>query len=149
MEKPASFNWVAETPASRNGLNTPRRPFATPATPPTRRARWPSSAPVTLWALAGEGEIANLAVHPRFQGQGVGRALMQTALSQADELGLERILLESARQQRTRPAAVPIRSASWRMAAAAPTTPTAKTPSLMSIHRQPANRPTRTTAQTG
>lgn len=49
---------------------------------------------LTLWDVAGEGEIANVAVHPDFWRQGIGRALVQTALEKAAELGLKRILLE-------------------------------------------------------
>lgn len=93
LEKPASFNWVAETPAPET------LEYIAPLAFPVPSLTYPAGAmavigSVTLWNLAGEGEIANLAVHPHFQGQGVGRALMQTALHHAAELGLERILLE-------------------------------------------------------
>ncbi|GAB4400229.1 MAG: ribosomal protein S18-alanine N-acetyltransferase [Anaerolineales bacterium] len=69
LMKPTTFCWVAEADGRLAGS-------------------------LTLWNLAGEGEIANLAVHPDFWRQGIGRALMQTALSKAAELGLTRILLE-------------------------------------------------------
>ncbi len=49
---------------------------------------------LTMWDVAGEGEIANVAVHPDFWRQGIGRALMQTALEKAAELGFERVMLE-------------------------------------------------------
>lgn len=52
------------------------------------------AASLTLWNLVGEGEIANLAVHPDFWRQGIGRALLQTALSKAAELRLTRVMLE-------------------------------------------------------
>jgi ribosomal-protein-alanine N-acetyltransferase len=49
---------------------------------------------LTLWDVVGEGEIANVAVHPDFWRQGIGRALVQTALDKAAELGLARVMLE-------------------------------------------------------
>ena len=49
---------------------------------------------LTLWDVVGEGEIANVAVHPDFWRQGVGRALVQTALDKAAELGFPRVMLE-------------------------------------------------------
>lgn len=49
---------------------------------------------LTLWDVVGEGEIANVAVHPDFWRQGVGRALVQTALDKAAELGFARVMLE-------------------------------------------------------
>lgn len=49
---------------------------------------------LTLWDVAGEGEIANVAIHPDFWRQGIGRALVQTALDKAAELGMERVMLE-------------------------------------------------------
>ncbi len=50
---------------------------------------------LTLWNVAGEGEIANIAVHPSHWRRGVGKALMQTALQKAADLGLTRLLLEA------------------------------------------------------
>ena len=49
---------------------------------------------LTLWDVVGEGEIANVAIHPDFWRQGVGRALVQTALDKAAELGFPRVMLE-------------------------------------------------------
>ena len=49
---------------------------------------------LTFWDVAGEGEIANVAVHPDFWRQGIGRALVKTALEKAAELGMERVMLE-------------------------------------------------------
>lgn len=49
---------------------------------------------LTLWDVVGEGEIANVAVHPDFWRQGIGRALVQTALDKAAELGFARVMLE-------------------------------------------------------
>lgn len=49
---------------------------------------------LTMWNLAGEGEIANVAVDPIFWRQGIGRALLQTALDKSVELRLTRLLLE-------------------------------------------------------
>lgn len=49
---------------------------------------------LTLWNVVGEGEIANVAVHPDFWRQGIGRALVQTALNKAAELGFPRVMLE-------------------------------------------------------
>ena len=55
---------------------------------------------LTMWDVVGEGEIANVAVHPDFWRQGIGGALVQTALEKAAELGFERIMLE-ARESNT------------------------------------------------
>jgi [ribosomal protein S18]-alanine N-acetyltransferase len=49
---------------------------------------------LTMWNVAGEAEIANVAVHPEFWRQGVGRALVQIALTTARELGLTKMMLE-------------------------------------------------------
>lgn len=49
---------------------------------------------LTLWDVVGEGEIANVAVHPDFWRQGIGRALVQTALDKSAELGFPRVMLE-------------------------------------------------------
>lgn len=49
---------------------------------------------LTMWEVAGEAEIANVAVHPDFWRQGIGHALVQTALDKAAELGFERVMLE-------------------------------------------------------
>lgn len=49
---------------------------------------------LTMWEVVGEAEIANVAVHPDFWRQGIGRALVQTALDKAAELGFTRIMLE-------------------------------------------------------
>lgn len=69
--KPSAFCWVAEEEGQVVGS-------------------------LTLWNLAGEGEIANVAVHPACWRRGGGRALLQTALTQAAALGLTRLLLEVA-----------------------------------------------------
>jgi [ribosomal protein S18]-alanine N-acetyltransferase len=49
---------------------------------------------LTMWEVVGEAEIANVAVHPDFWRQGIARALVQTALDKAAELGFERVMLE-------------------------------------------------------
>jgi ribosomal-protein-alanine N-acetyltransferase len=49
---------------------------------------------LTFWDVVGEGEIANVAVHPDFWRQGIGRRLVQAALTQAAELGQKRVMLE-------------------------------------------------------
>lgn len=67
--KPSSFCWVAEVDGRVAGS-------------------------LTMWNVVGEGEIANIAVHPDFWRQGIGRALMQTALDKAAELGFPRVMLE-------------------------------------------------------
>lgn len=93
LRKPTSFCWVAE-------IQTPEPlEYASPLPLSVESVSYPSGAQavigsITLWDTAGEGEIANLAVHPRFWRQGVGRALLQTAFHQAAALGLKRILLE-------------------------------------------------------
>lgn len=49
---------------------------------------------LTMWDVAGEAEIANVAVHPDFWRQGIGQALVQTALEKAAGLGIGKIMLE-------------------------------------------------------
>jgi len=93
LRKPTSCCWVAETVTEK--ALTYLKPFALPV----EDLHYPAGATaiigsLTLWNVAGEGEIANLAVHPQFWRQGVGRALLQTALNQTAQLGLKRILLE-------------------------------------------------------
>ncbi|HEX8942087.1 MAG TPA: ribosomal protein S18-alanine N-acetyltransferase [Gemmatimonadaceae bacterium] len=49
---------------------------------------------VVAWFVAGEGEIANLAVAPEGWGGGIGRALLDAALDEARRRGIEAVYLE-------------------------------------------------------
>jgi ribosomal-protein-alanine acetyltransferase len=91
LRKPSSWCWVAET-VTDEPLEY-RRPM------PVAEVVYPAGAPavigsLTLWDVAGEGEVANVSVHPQFWRQGVGRALMGVALEQAARLGLRKVMLE-------------------------------------------------------
>ncbi len=47
-----------------------------------------------LYCSFGEGEITNVAVIPTEHNQGIGRAMMEYLLNQAQERGITRIVLE-------------------------------------------------------
>lgn len=47
-----------------------------------------------LWAIADEIHVTNLAVHPAWRGQGVGRLLLGTLLARHHATGARRALLE-------------------------------------------------------
>jgi ribosomal-protein-alanine N-acetyltransferase len=47
-----------------------------------------------LWAILEEAHITILAIHPRFQGQGLGQALLWALLTKAHYRQLERATLE-------------------------------------------------------
>ena len=47
-----------------------------------------------MYCSFAEGEITNVAVDPQYQGQGIGRAMMEYFLEQAGRRGIDRILLE-------------------------------------------------------
>ena len=49
---------------------------------------------VVAWFVADEGEIANLAVAPEGWGRGIGRALLDAALAEATQRGIESVYLE-------------------------------------------------------
>ena len=93
LRKPTSSCWVAETVAEET--LTYLMPFALPV----ENIQYPAGAlavigSLTLWDVAGEGEIANLAVHPKFWRQGVAHRLMQVALEKAASLGMAKVMLE-------------------------------------------------------
>ncbi len=93
LQKSSSWCWVAETIADAPLEYIP--PFSAPME--TIRYAVGDRALIgslTLWDLAGEGEIANISVHPRYWRQGVGRALMLTALAQARQHNLKKVMLE-------------------------------------------------------
>ncbi len=93
LRKPTSWCWVAETVTDEPLAYV--MPFALPVENLQYQAGEKAViGSLTLWDVAGEGEIANVAVLPKFWRQGVARALMQTALDKAAQLGLTRIMLE-------------------------------------------------------
>lgn len=47
-----------------------------------------------MYAVAGEGSVTNVAVHPDSRGKGYGRALVENAIAVGERLGLEYITLE-------------------------------------------------------
>jgi ribosomal-protein-alanine N-acetyltransferase len=49
---------------------------------------------VVAWFVADQGEIANIAVAPDHRGHGVGRALLDAALSEAEVRGISAVFLE-------------------------------------------------------
>jgi ribosomal-protein-alanine N-acetyltransferase len=49
---------------------------------------------VVAWFVADEGEIANLAVAPSAWGQGIGRALLDAALQEAEQRDIAAVYLE-------------------------------------------------------
>ena len=49
---------------------------------------------VVAWFVVDEGEIANLAVAPSGWGQGIGRALLDAALAEAQRRAVEAVYLE-------------------------------------------------------
>jgi ribosomal-protein-alanine N-acetyltransferase len=49
---------------------------------------------VVAWFAADEGEIANLAVSPQVWGSGIGRALLDASLDEAQSRGATRVYLE-------------------------------------------------------
>jgi ribosomal-protein-alanine N-acetyltransferase len=49
---------------------------------------------VVAWFAGGQGEIANLAVDPAVQGQGLGSALLDAALEEARRHSTEEVFLE-------------------------------------------------------
>lgn len=49
---------------------------------------------VVAWFVADEGEIANLAVSPEGRGQGIGAALLDSALAEAERRGVLAVYLE-------------------------------------------------------
>ena len=49
---------------------------------------------VVAWFVADEGEIANLAVAPEGWGKGIGRALLDAALAEATQRGIQSVYLE-------------------------------------------------------
>jgi len=56
----------------------------------------PLAAMGCLWAILEEAHITVLAVHPQYQGQGFGQALLYSLLIAACDRGLERATLEVA-----------------------------------------------------
>ena len=47
-----------------------------------------------LYVVADQAELANLAVAPAFRGRGVGRALLESVVAVARELGVRQLFLE-------------------------------------------------------
>ncbi|HEY0997925.1 MAG TPA: ribosomal protein S18-alanine N-acetyltransferase [Gemmatimonadaceae bacterium] len=49
---------------------------------------------VVAWFVAGEGEIANVAVRPEWRGHGIGARLLDHTILEARERAVERLFLE-------------------------------------------------------
>lgn len=49
---------------------------------------------VIYWVLPGEVDIHNLAVHPAYRRQGIGRSLLQAVIEEAKLIGCTRVTLE-------------------------------------------------------
>ncbi|NMA69102.1 MAG: ribosomal protein S18-alanine N-acetyltransferase [Desulfitobacterium sp.] len=47
-----------------------------------------------LWFILEEGHITNIAIHPKYQGQGLGEVLIRAVISLMVREGMERITLE-------------------------------------------------------
>lgn len=47
-----------------------------------------------FWAILDEGHITNIAVHPKFRGQKVGRVLVEAMIQRADSQGITSLTLE-------------------------------------------------------
>lgn len=47
-----------------------------------------------FWAVAPEGNINNIAVHPDFRGRGISRQLMRHLIDMAKEKGIKELFLE-------------------------------------------------------
>lgn len=93
LRKPTSSCWVAET------VTDEPLAYVMPFALPVENIQYLDGekaviGSLTLWDVAGEGEIANIAVHPKFWRQGVARGLMQVALEKAASLGMTRVMLE-------------------------------------------------------
>jgi ribosomal-protein-alanine N-acetyltransferase len=93
LRKPTSSCWVAEM------VTDEPLAYVMPFALPVENISYPAGSQavigsLTLWDVAGEGEIANVAVHPKFWRQGVGRALMRVALEKASALGMTKVMLE-------------------------------------------------------
>ena len=56
--------------------------------------------PIGYVQLKSDGLLHAIYTHPNFQGRGVGRALMEAALQEAERLGLKRVHLEASQNAR-------------------------------------------------
>jgi ribosomal-protein-alanine N-acetyltransferase len=61
---------------------------------PPPPAAWKVWGYAVFWVIAGEMHILNLAVHPHYRQQGIGRRLLMEALSRARALGAQTAWLE-------------------------------------------------------
>lgn len=53
-----------------------------------------------FWVVSDEAHLLNIAVHPDYRGQGIGRKLIDFVIHTSDELGLRGIFLEVRRSNK-------------------------------------------------
>ncbi|MEG5162576.1 ribosomal protein S18-alanine N-acetyltransferase [Microcoleus sp. AT3-A2] len=80
--------WASETEVGESAQNLARTGAPPLQIPPTLIGLG------CLWAILEEAHITILAIHPRFQGQGLGQALLWVLLNKAHYRQLERATLE-------------------------------------------------------
>lgn len=80
--------WASETEVGESAQNLARTGAPPLQIPPTLIGLG------CLWAILEEAHITILAIHPRFQGQGLGQALLWDLLNKAHYRQLERATLE-------------------------------------------------------
>lgn len=103
LDHPASYFLVMTTPSelisapnSPNSPNSPENPLNDPLNDSLNNS--PQNEVVIgiggFWQVLEEAHINILAIHPQYQGQGLGKLLLSKLLCQAKNLGLERATLE-------------------------------------------------------
>ncbi|RQD71025.1 MAG: ribosomal-protein-alanine N-acetyltransferase [Tindallia sp. MSAO_Bac2] len=54
-----------------------------------------------MWLIMDEAHITNVAVHPKFQGQGLGRKIMEALMEEARQRHMQRMTLEVRKSNET------------------------------------------------